>query len=60
MVIAVETQSSLDSKIVLVFYVVFEIDPLRVVSCIFHVGEPVCVPPPGIFENYRAPYTGAD
>lgn len=46
MVIAVETQSSLDSKIVLVFYVVFEIDPLRVVSCIFHVGEPVCVPPP--------------
>lgn len=46
MVIAVETQSSLDSKIVLVFYVVFEIDPLRVASCIFHVGEPVCVPPP--------------
>lgn len=46
MVIAVETQSSLDSKIVLVFYVVFEIDPLRVASCIFHVGEPVRVPPP--------------
>lgn len=46
MVIAVETRSSLDSKIVLVFYVVFEIDPLRVASCIFHVGEPVRVPPP--------------